>query len=179
MPSTAGFPLTVTRPPRIQLSASRREPSPSCDSTFCSRSAGLTAGMRSLLVGIVARRGEQTRAAERSGTELVRLTRVSVAGFLVELLADAGGCRRAQDGRVVRLPGDLQIELRIELPERVQLAQRRQLVQAPESEVLEEFARGPEQLRPAGQVAMTDHADPQALEQCLGDVGIDRDAAHR
>src|ERR1039458_5643928 len=39
IPSAAGLPLTVNLPARIQSSASRREASPSCASTFCTRSA--------------------------------------------------------------------------------------------------------------------------------------------
>src|ERR1700686_2914169 len=169
IPSTAALPLTVTRPARIQASASRREPSPSCDSTFCRRSAALTTGMLPL-AGIVGRRGDQTRNGPRGGAELLRLARLGVASFLVELIAGGGCGRLAGRGRAVGLRGYRQIELRIELAERVQLAERRQLVQALQSEVLQKFAGGTKQLRPARPVTVADHPDPLPLQQRLGDV---------
>src|SRR5687767_11543727 len=51
-PSLASWPLTVTRPAAIQVSISRREPSPAAASSFCNRSAvGAGSGALDLFFG--------------------------------------------------------------------------------------------------------------------------------
>ena len=69
---------------------------------------------------------------------------------------------------------DRQRELRINFVEPTQFGQRRQVVDAAQAEVVEEFARGAEQFRPARQLAVADDADPVALVQRADDVGIAR-----
>src|SRR5579863_10664383 len=84
MPSTAGLPLTVSRPARIHASASRREASPSCASTFCTRSAtGVAAIARepAASVGLVGGCGDQARGA-RLGGVLVGFRRVGIGAEL-------------------------------------------------------------------------------------------------
>ncbi len=71
-----------------------------------------------------------------------------------------------------------QIKLQIELPHRLQLSQRRQVVQIPQTEVLEELTSGAEKLGATRHIAMADDADPVALHHRLEDVGIYRDATH-
>src|SRR3546814_281726 len=71
----------------------------------------------------------------------------------------------------------VELQLRVEFAEILQLRQRRQFVQALEAEVVEEALGGAEQLRAAGDVAVADDADPLALFQRLDDVAVHRDAA--
>src|SRR5208282_1403774 len=70
-----------------------------------------------------------------------------------------------------------QVELRVQILERGQLYERRQLVQTPQAEILEEIPCRAEQLGPPGQVAVPDDANPLALEQGLDDVRVDGHAA--
>src|SRR3546814_9387081 len=71
----------------------------------------------------------------------------------------------------------VELQLRVEFAEILQLRQRRQFVQALEAEVVEEALGGAEQLRAAGAVAVADDADPLALFPRLDDVAVPRDAA--
>ena len=70
-----------------------------------------------------------------------------------------------------------QLELHADRLDVAQLGQRRQLVQAPQAEIVEELARGAEQLRVARHLAMADDADPVALLQRAHDRRADRHAA--
>src|SRR3546814_1596785 len=71
----------------------------------------------------------------------------------------------------------VELQLRVEFAEILQLRQRRQFVQALEAEGVEEALGGAEQLRAAGDVAVADDADPLALFQRLDVVAVHRDAA--
>ena len=68
-------------------------------------------------------------------------------------------------------------QLRIQFRDLAQLAQRRQLVEAFQSEVIEEGASGAQQFGFARYVAVADHANPFALFQGLDQVAVDRHAA--
>ena len=70
-----------------------------------------------------------------------------------------------------------QLELHADRLDVAQLGQRRQLVEALQAEVVEELARGAEQLRTARHLAMADDANPVALLQRAHDRRADRHAA--
>src|SRR6185312_2108543 len=103
--------------------------------------------------------------------------RIGVSIFLVCGLGTGILDRRGRAGNgEARYVGEL--ELHVEIGHRLELGERRQLLETLQTEVIEEFACRPEQLRTPGHVALPDDADPVALEERLYDVWIDRDAAH-
>ena len=60
--------------------------------------------------------------------------------------------------------------------ERANFGQRRQIAQAAQIEVIEELLGGTEEGRTTGDVAVSNHPDPLALEQRTNDVRTDSDA---
>src|SRR5690606_16462862 len=80
----------------------------------------------------------------------------------------------------VRLGGRRQqVRLRIQLRESVfDFRQRRQVLELPQSEIIEELLGRAEHLRFARHIAMSDHAYPIAFEQRADDVRADGDAAN-
>src|SRR5262249_34183869 len=70
-------------------------------------------------------------------------------------------------------------ELQGEVAHRFELRERRQLIEALESEVIEEFTCRAKKLRVAGDVTVAHDAHPVTLDHGADDIGIHRDSAHR
>ena len=202
-PNAGTSPLTCSRPSRIQRSTSRREPMPAADSSFCTRSrrgslpASSPWARRPPCGAAPRRRGAAwprginphrlrrrvrpglaaaaTRALRGSGPHLVR-RRIGIRSPCVRGSASRG-LRAPPPAAHLRL-GARQRQLHAQILELLELRQRRQIVQLLQAEVVEKFAGGAEQLRLARHVAMTDDANPVALEQGLDDVRVHRHAAN-
>src|SRR5690606_33130319 len=186
MPTVATSPLTLTMPSAMRCSSARREPSPACASTLCSRSSSFGCAGAAL-----SPRFRVSRRLPLSSCSLICF-------FLPGVCVFVGGCRvgvgvgvglvavvvvgrdvakRHRVGLRLRLGGAVERELRFQLADVLELGQRRQVVQPLQPEVVEERLGRCEQFRLAGNVAVPHHADPVALLERLDDVAVDRDAA--
>src|SRR5207342_2478930 len=208
MPTCATSPLTLTRPSAMRCSSARREPRPACARTLCRRSSmrgvsaasprfneslrlplsGVCCSLIRIAPGAVAVFGEggvvrfvlRFVVVEGVGID-VDIDVVRREGFVIGIrwqvvVVGAAGdvADRHHAGGVVAV----ELELRLEFAEILQLRQRRQFVQPLQAEIVEEVLGGAKQFRAARDVAMADHADPLAFFQRLDDVAVDRDAAH-
>ncbi len=195
------------RPSRIQRSTSRREPTPAADRSFCTRvgsatlrprlaasrsrplrlaprlPAGSARGRRG---GINPRRRRPGRprglaaAAHRTGRRRARPRRIAPLHHS-HRLRRAPRSIRYRRGRLARFDrglGARERQLHAQVLELLELRERRQIVEFLQAEVVEEVARGAEQLGTPRDVAMSDDTYPAALEQRLDDVRVHRNAAN-
>src|SRR5690606_37224560 len=172
IPTWATSPLTRTRPSAMRCSSARREPSPACASTLCSRSSSRGA------TDAVSPRFRVSLRLPLLFSSLILLLRrgrcgVVIVGLLRLWLVGGGRAVVAIRRRDLRV----EAELRLELADVLDLGQRRQVFQALQPEVVEEGLGRGQQFRLAGNVAMADDADPFALLERLDDVAVHRHAA--
>src|SRR5712675_103134 len=99
-------------------------------------------------------------------------------GFIVQVTRIIG--EQHGTGPRIGLPFgiDLQRQLRIDLGQAAQLRQRWQFIDGAQAEVVEELARGTQQLRPPRQFPVAHDAHPAPLQERAHDVRIHRHAAH-
>jgi len=82
-------------------------------------------------------------------------------------------------GRQRDWPRIRQIKLHFDIADGLELRERRQLVETPQAEIVEEVASGSEELWTSRDITVTHYADPIPLDHRLQDVLIDRNTAHR
>src|SRR5690606_16550054 len=193
MPTVATSPLTLTMPSAMRCSSARREPSPACASTLCSRSS-----RRGCACVDASPRFSDSRRLPLSSCSLMFLPGAFVfvggcrvgSGFGVGIGAGPGArvvrrfavfgrdvAQRHRVGLRLRLGGAVECELRFQLADVLEFGQRRQVVQPLQPEVVEERLGRGQQFRLAGNIAVADHPDPVAFLERLDDVAVDRDAA--
>src|SRR4249919_3324883 len=179
MPTCATSPLTLTRPSAMRCSSARREPRPACARTLCRRSSmrgvsaasprfneslrlplsGVCCSLIRIAPGAVAVFGEggvvrfvlRFVVVEGVGID-VDIDVVRREGFVIGIrwqvvVGGAAGdvADRHHAGGVVAV----ELELRLEFAEILQLRQRRQFVQPLQAEIVEEVLGGAKQFRAA------------------------------
>src|SRR5262245_5669552 len=194
-PSCARRPFTVTRASTTQRSISRRDPSPRSARTFWRRApvaaeAAPTRGASRVLR--VAGEGDRPRFASGGLRVPIGLAadalcfqafvprRLFVA-FLVPASARRTVAAQVRYRRAVLSGhglGEAQLEGDAEFVQVAQLRERRQLIEAPQPEVVEELARRAVERGTARDIAMSNGAHPPPVEQRTKNVRAQTHAAH-